>query len=69
MLLLEYDTLDNYPWIIVRSPGRGEFTQVSGRGRGKRRNIRGVWSREEPNLLFHSKIEAGSVKMAAKIGE
>ena len=69
ILLLEYDTLDYYPWIIVRPPRRGEFTRVSGRGLGKRRKIGGVWSREEPNSLSHSKIEAGSVKMATKIDE
>jgi hypothetical protein len=68
LVLLEYDALDYYPWIIIRFPGRGEFARLSVRGL-KRRKIGGLWSRGVPNRLLHSKVEPGSEKMASESGE
>ena len=63
MLPLEYNTLDYYPWIIVRLPRRGEVARVSGQG------LRVLLREVVPNSLPHSNIEADSVKMAIKICE
>ena len=66
LVLLEYDALDYYSWIIIRFPGRGEISRFSGRGLRKRGNIGGIWSCGVHDPLLHSEVEVDSEKMATE---